>query len=67
MFARGDAEPFAALRLADVAAPHVEELATRLQCQSTTLVAIDEDTLTVAVPAYAGTAQVTERLGSGYR
>jgi len=63
MSARGDAELFAALRLADVAAPHVEELATRLQCQSTTLVAIDEDTLTVAVSAYAGTAQMTERLG----
>jgi flavin reductase (DIM6/NTAB) family NADH-FMN oxidoreductase RutF len=63
MSARGDAELFAALRLADVASPHLEELATRLQCQGAALVAVDDDTLTVAVSAYGGTAQMTERLG----
>ena len=63
MSARGDADVFAALRLADVARPHLEELATRLQCQTAALVAVDDDTLTVAVSAYGGTAQMTERLG----
>ena len=63
MSARGDAELFAALRLADVARPHVEELATRLQCEAAVLVAVDEDTLTTAVSAYGGAAQMAERLG----
>ncbi len=63
MSARGDAGLFAALRLADVARPHLEELATRLQCQTTALVAVDEDALTIAISAYGGTTEMTERLG----
>ncbi|MGR7025786.1 flavin reductase [Geodermatophilus sp. URMC 62] len=63
MSARGDAGLFAALRLADVARPHLDELATRLQCQTTALVAVDEDALTIAISAYGGTAEMTERLG----
>ena len=63
MSARGDAEVFAALRLADVARPHVEELSASLQCQTDVLVAVDADTLTTAVSAYGGDAQMTERLG----
>jgi flavin reductase (DIM6/NTAB) family NADH-FMN oxidoreductase RutF len=63
MSARGDAELFAALRLADVARPHVEQLATRLQCRTAALVAVGDDALTTAVSAYGGTAQMDERLG----
>ena len=63
MSARGDADLFAALRLADVARAHVEELAARLECQTAALVAVDEDTLTVGVSAHGGTTRMTERLG----
>jgi flavin reductase (DIM6/NTAB) family NADH-FMN oxidoreductase RutF/DNA-binding IclR family transcriptional regulator len=62
MSARGDAELIAALRLADVATPHVETLATQLECEVAALVAVTDDELTTAVTAYRG-AEVEGRLG----
>jgi len=63
MSARGDAELFAALRLADVATPEIEALAARLRCEAAALVVVDDDELTTAVTAYGGDAELGEQLG----
>ena len=63
MSARGDDELFAALRLADVATPEVEALATRLDCEAAALVVVDDDELTTAVAAYGGDAKTGGQLG----
>lgn len=62
--ALGDGDFIEALRLAEAARPHIRRIADRYACESAVLVALDEDDMTTADSAYAGTAQVYERLGA---
>ncbi|WEV77408.1 flavin reductase [Janibacter cremeus] len=61
--ALGDGDFIEALRLAETARPHIRRLADRYGCEAAVLTALSEDEMTTADSAYAGTAEVYERLG----
>ena len=63
MAAKGDADLISAIRLADPARAHVEQLAQSLQCEAAALVGVGPDELTTAFSAYAGSAEMAEPLG----
>ncbi len=63
MAAKGDADLISAIRLADPARAHVEQLAQSLQCEAAALVGVGPDELTTVFSAYAGSAEMAEPLG----
>lgn len=62
--ALGDGDFIEALRLAEAARPHIRRIADRYRCESAVLVTLNEDEMTTADSAYAGTTEVFERLGA---
>lgn len=62
--ALGDGDFIEALRLAETARPHIRRLADRYRCESAVLTVLNDDEMTTADSAYAGTAEVYERLGA---
>ncbi len=63
MTAHGDASLIEAVRLAEVARPHVERFAAEFACECGVLVPVSDSELTVAASAYGGRAQMRESLG----
>lgn len=63
MSAQADTDLIAAIRLGDVAAPHVERLARRIGCEVGALVGIGPDELTTVVSAVGDCAVMVEPLG----
>ena len=62
--ALGDGDFIEALRLAESARPHIRRLADRYRCEAAVLVVLNNDEMTTADSAYAGTSEVYERLGA---
>ena len=63
MTARGDGDLIAAVRMAEVARPHIERLARTIPCETGVLVAVDDHEVTTALSAFGGGAEMQEPLG----
>lgn len=63
MTAQADAGIIAAVRLAEVARPHIEELARGLRSETGVLVAVNDHEVTTAVSAFGGMVEMEEALG----
>jgi flavin reductase (DIM6/NTAB) family NADH-FMN oxidoreductase RutF/DNA-binding IclR family transcriptional regulator len=63
MTARADGDLIAAVRLAEVARPHIERLARTIGCETGVLVAVDDHEMTSALSAFGGSAEMQEPLG----
>lgn len=62
--ALGDGDFIEALRLAETARPLIRRLADRYRCESAVLTVLNDHEMTTADSAYAGKAEVYERLGA---
>lgn len=63
MTAQADAGIIAAVRLAEVARPQIEELARSLRSETGVLVAVNDHEVTTAVSAFGGMVEMEEALG----
>lgn len=63
MTAMTDANLISAVRLAEVARPHIERLAREFRCEAGVLVASHEDHLITAASAFGGDTEMNEALG----